>query len=188
MNLIVPDCFVGIGGSAGALNAYKALLGALPSDTGMAFIIISRIDPTANSHLVEILSRHTQMHVLLATAGITVQANHVYSIPANAEMIIEDGMFKTVYPRAKVGRQIDLFLIALGNSFGSRAFGIVLSGYGGDGTEGCRHIKSTGGMTFAQDSSAEVEEMPKNAQEAGWIDFVLPPEKMPAELQRMKKG
>jgi two-component system CheB/CheR fusion protein len=182
---VPPNFIVGIGGSAGALNAYKALLDALPSDTGMAFIVVSHIYPTANSLLGKILSRHTKMPVMLASTAMPIQANHVYVIPANVDLLIESDTFKVVSPRTKRSAQIDLFFISLAEAMEARSIGIVFSGYGGDGTEGCKRIKAKGGTTFAQDMSAEVGEMPLHAQASGCVDFVMPPGKIPDELQRL---
>jgi CRP/FNR family transcriptional regulator, cyclic AMP receptor protein len=185
MELLHPDFIVGIGGSAGALNAYKALLDALPSNTGMAFVIVSHIHPTADSQLVHILSRHTTMPVMVASTAKPIRANRVYVIPPNADLLIEGYTFKIASPRTKRNKQVDMFLISLAEAMGPRAIGIILSGYDGDGTEGCKHIKANGGTTFAQDMSAEVDGMPLSAQASGYVDFVLPPDQMPVELQRV---
>ena len=185
MGSLPPNFIVGIGGSAGALNAYKAFLDALPSNTGMAFVIVSHNHPDAHSYLSQILSRHTKMPVMLAADAMPIQANHVYSIPSNADLTIASNTFKVVSPRATRGEQIDLFLISLAETMGAHAIGIIFSGYGDDGTEGCKHIKAKGGKTFAQDSSAEVDSMPLRAQASGFVDFVLPPDKIPDELQRL---
>ena len=185
MGSLPPNFIVGIGGSAGALNAYKAFLDALPSNTGMAFVIVSHNHPDAHSHLSQILSRHTKMPVMLAADAMPIQANHVYSIPSNADLTIGSSTFKVVSPRARRGEQIDLFLISLAEAMGAHAIGIIFSGYGGDGTEGCKHIKAKGGATFAQDTSAEVGDMPLRAQASGFVDFVLPPDKIPDELQKL---
>jgi len=180
-----PKFIVGIGGSAGGLNAYKALLDALPSNTGMAFVIVSHIFPTANSQLAQILSGHTKMTVMVASAAMPIRANHVYVSPPNADLLIESYTFKVVSPHTRRNVQIDLFLTSLAEAMGTRAIGIILSGYDGDGTEGCKHIKAKGGTTFAQDMSAEVDGMPLSAQASGCVDFVLPPDKIPDELQRL---
>ena len=180
-----PSIIVGVGGSAGALNAYEALLDALPSNTGMAFVIVFHIHPAANSQLAQILSRHTKMPVMLTATAMPVQANHVYVIPANADLTIEDYVFKVVSPRIRRNDQIDLLFISLAKAMGPRAIGIVLSGYDGDGTEGCKQIKAKGGKTFAQDSSAEVSVMPLHAQASGCVDFVLPPEKIADKLKKL---
>ncbi len=180
-----PNFIVGIGGSAGALNAYKALLDALPSNTGMAFVIASHIHPTADSRLAQILSSHTKMPVMAASGAMPIRANQVYVIPPNADLLIENYTFKAVSPRSRRNKQIDLFFISLAEAMGARAIGIVLSGYDGDGTEGCKSIKEKGGTTFAQDMSAEVGGMPLSAQASGCIDFVLPPDEIPDALRRL---
>jgi chemotaxis response regulator CheB len=185
MGTLRPNFIVGIGGSAGALNAYKALLDALPSKTGMAFVIIAHMNPTASSQLAHILSRHTKMTVTVASMAMPIRANHVYVIPPNADLFIEDYTFKVVSPRSKRNVQVDLFLTSLAAAMGAHAIGIILSGMDGDGAGGCKQIKAKGGTTFAQDISAEVGDMPLHAQASGRVDFVLPPEKIPDELRRL---
>ena len=185
MKIAKPNFVVGIGASAGGLNAFKAFFDALPADTGMAFVVISHIYPAAHSELPEILSRHTKMFVVLAASGTKVRANQVYVIPGNADLTIESNLLKVVSPRIRGNSQVDLFFISLAAAMGARAVGIVFSGYHRDGAEGCRRIKAAGGITFAQDASAEVSGMPLSAQATGCIDFVLPPNKIPDELQKM---
>ena len=180
-----PNFVVGIGASAGGLNAYKAFFEAVPSDTGMTFVVISHIHPAAHSQLTQILSRHTKMAVVLAASGITIRANKVYVIPGNADLTLEGCVLKVVSPRIRRNSQVDLFFASLATAMGARAVGIIFSGYDGDGAEGCRRIKAAGGTTFAQDTSAEVSGMPLSAQATGCIDFVLPPNKIPDELQKM---
>ncbi len=187
MRQVQPHFIVGVGGSAGAMNAYKALLGAMPSNSGMAFVVVSHIHPAANSQLAQVLSRHTKMPVTQAAEAMPILANHVYVIPPNADLLIDRQTFKVVSPRTKGNAQIDLLFISLAEAMGARAIGIVLSGYDGDGTEGCRQIKANGGTTFAQDMSAEVSAMPLSAQASGCVDFVLPPEKIPAALKRLAR-
>ena len=157
MGQLHPNFIVGIGGSAGALNAYKELLDGMPSTTGMAFVIGSQIHPTANSQLAHLLSRHTKMPVTLASTAMPIRANRVYVIPPNAGLLIESYTFKVATPRTGRDEQIDLLFSSLADAMGARAIGIIFSGYGGDGTEGCKHIKANGGKTFAQDMSAEVD-------------------------------
>ena len=178
-----PNFIVGIGGSAGALDAYKSLLNALSPNTGMAFVIVFHIHPAADSQLAQILSRHTKMPVMRAAVAMSIQANHVYVIPANADLTIEDCAFKVVSPRTARNVQVDLLFTSLAKEIGSRAIGIVLSGYSHDGTEGCKQIKAKGGRTFAQDKSAEINFMPLNAQTSGHVDFVLSPEKIAGKLK-----
>ena len=185
MEISHPNFVVGIGASAGGLDAYKALFDALPSNTGMAFAVISHIHPAAHSQLAEILSRHTKMTVVLAASAMKIRANQVYVIPGNADLLIENGALKVVSPRTSRNAQVDLFFTSLATAMGARAVGIVLSGYDGDGAEGCKRIKAAGGTTFAQDTSAEVSGMPLSARAAGCVDFVLPPDKIPAELDKL---
>ena len=187
MGTLRPKFIVGIGGSAGALNAYKALLDALPTKTGMAFVIISHMNPTASSELAQILSRHTKMAVIVPSDSTPIQANHVYLISPDTDLLIENYIFKVISPRSGRNKQIDLFFVSLAEAMGARAIGIVLSGYDGDGTAGCKHIKAKGGTTFAQDMSAEVNLMPASAQDSGFVDFVLPPDKISVELQKIGK-
>ena len=182
---IQPKLIVGIGGSAGALNAYKALLDVMPSKTGMAFVIISHMNPIAVSQLAKILSRYTKMNVVAASMAMPIYANNVYIIPSDSDLTIEKNKFKVVTPRSQRNRQIDIFFISLAEAMGERAVGIVFSGYDGDGTEGCKHIKAHGGKTFAQDMSAEVDSMPLSAQASGCVDFVIPIENIPEKLKSL---
>lgn len=185
MVTIHPKLIVGIGGSAGALNAYMALLDAMPFNTGMAFVIISHMSPTAHSYLAKILSRHTKMKVKIALEAMQVCANHVYVISSDADLFIKNYIFKVISPRSGRNKQVDLFFTSLAEAMGERAIGIVFSGYSKDGTEGCRCIKTHGGKTFAQDISAEVDSMPLSAQYSGNIDFVIPINKIPNKLKSL---
>jgi len=160
-------------------------LDTLASNTGMAFIIVSHLMPTANSQLAEILSNHTKMPVMVASSSMSIQPNHVYVIPPNADLLIEHFTFKVVTPRTMRNKQIDYFLASLAEAIGDRAIAVILSGYDGDGTEGCKHIKAKGGTTFVQDMSAEVAHMSLSAQASGYVDFVLPPDKISAKLKNM---
>lgn len=185
MKTVQPIFIVGVGGSAGALNAYKALLDAMPPDIGMAFIIISHMNPTAHSQLAKILQRHTKMSVTVASESMPILVNHLYVIPPDSDLTMENFRFKVTSPRIARNKQVDIFFISLAKAMGVRAVGIVLSGYDGDGTEGCKHIKANGGKTFAQDMSAEVNHMPLSAQAAGCVDFVLPLNKIPDKLKSL---
>ena len=185
ISLLRPKLIVGIGGSAGALTAYKALLEALPTDTGMAFVIISHMSPSAYSQLALILSRHTKMQVNVASMKMPIKRDHLYVIPNGVDLLIENYTFKVVSPRSDGHKQIDVFFVSLAEAMGTRAIGIVLSGYNGDGTEGCKQIKAKGGITFAQNNSAEVPHMPLIAQASGCIDFVMSPAKIAGKLKRL---
>ena len=186
MKTVQPIFIVGIGGSAGALNAYKALLDAMPHDTGMAFVIISHMNPTAHSQLAKILQRHTKMSVIVASEAMPILSNHVYVIPPDSNLTMENYRLKVISPRTGRNKQVDLFFISLADEMGARAVGIILSGYDGDGTLGCMHIKAKGGTTFAQDLSAEVDSMPLSAKAAGCADFVLALNKIPGKLKKLE--
>ncbi len=125
------------------------------------------------------------MPVIVASDAMPILANHVYVIPPDSDLTIENYRFRVISPRIGRNKQVDLFFISLADAMGARAVGIVLSGYDGDGTEGCKHIKANGGKTFAQDMSAEVDSMPLSAQAAGFIDFVIPLNKIPAKLKSL---
>ena len=185
MTTTSPSFVVGIGASAGGLSAYKSFFNALPPDTGMAFVVISHLLPAAHSHLAEILTRHTPMPIFLAVSGMLVRANEVYVIPGNADLLLEDGTLIVISPRNSRNSQIDIFFSSIALAMGPRAVGIVFSGYDGDGAAGCQRIKAAGGTTFAQDDTAEVNGMPLRARATGSVDFVLPANEMPAELQKM---
>lgn len=164
---------------------------AMPSDSGMAFVIVCHLMPTASSQLASILSSRTKMRVMVAATGMPIRANHVYVIPPDADLLIQGEVFKVVSPRTmhrSRHKQVDLFLTSLAVAMGARAIGIIFSGRDGDGTEGVKHIKAKGGITFAQDFSAQQEGMPLSAQASGCIDFVLPPEKIPDELRRLLRA
>lgn len=122
---------------------------------------------------------------IIAAEAMPILANHVYIIPPDSDLTMDNYSFNVISPRISRGKQVDLFFISLANEMGARAVGIVLSGYFSDGTIGCKHIKANGGTTFAQDMSAEVHSMPLSVQAAGYADFVLPLNKIPAKLKRL---
>src|SRR5712691_2836257 len=176
---------VGIGASAGGLEAFSQLLKELPADTGLAFVLVQHLDPKHESQLPEVLSRTTAMPVLAVTDRLRVEPDHVYVIPPNADMTIGGGVF-ALTPRAKVDhyRPIDHFFNSLAQEQEGRALGVVLSGTGSDGTLGLRAIKAEGGITFAQDeNSAKHPGMPQSARAVA--DFVLPPAGIARELARI---
>ncbi len=185
MKTVQPIFIVGIGGSAGALNAYKALLDAMPPATGMAYVIISHMNPTAHSFLAEILQWRTKIPVIVASEAMPILGNHVYVIPPDSDLTMENYRFKVISPRSGRNKQVDLFFISLANEMGVRAVGIILSGYDGDGSEGCKVIKVKGGKIFAQDMSAEVNSMPLSALATDCVDFVLPLNKIPDKLKSL---
>jgi len=151
----------------------------------MAFVIVPHLLPNASSQLALILARHTKMKVMVATTGTRIRRDHVYVIPPNADLLMEGAMLKVISPRTGRNKQVDLFFLSLAESMGPRAIGVIVSGYDGDGTAGCKQIKERGGTTFSQDDSAEVTDMPRHAEASGNIDFVLSPAKIADKLQRI---
>jgi two-component system CheB/CheR fusion protein len=181
---------VGIGASAGGLEAFSTLLANFPETTGMALVFLQHLDPSHHSALEEILSRTTKIPVTQVTEGIQVRPNHVYIIPPNSDMIIKDGTLRLSARSLTQGqhRPIDGFFISLAEDCGDRAIGVILSGTASDGTSGCLAIKAVGGITLAQDeATAKYSSMPRSAVESGSIDFVLPPKAIAEELSRIEK-
>jgi two-component system CheB/CheR fusion protein len=178
----------GIGASAGGLEVFRFLLADLPADTGLAIVFVQHLDPTHHSILAEILARATAMPVSEAADGMPVEANHVYVIPANADLTMAHGALRLAprTPTPGFHMPIDRFLRSLAEECGSGAIGVILSGTGSDGSAGLEAVKAAGGVTFAQDpATAEFAAMPQAAAATGCVDFVLPPERIAAELVRI---
>ncbi|MEG3849589.1 chemotaxis protein CheB [Microcoleus sp. herbarium19] len=179
---------VGIGASAGGLEAFMQLLSHLPIDTGMAFVIIQHMLPAQESLLSVILSRSTQMQVHEVTDGMRVAPNQVYVIPPNASMTIARGILN-LKPRG-TGRgifmSVDTFLFSLAEERGNKAIGVILSGGDSDGAQGLKAIKAAGGITFAQcEDSAQVSSMPNTAVATGQVDFILTPQKIAQKIAEL---
>jgi two-component system CheB/CheR fusion protein len=179
-----PAKIVGVGASAGGLEAFTELLSHLPDDTGMAFVLIQHLDPDHESHLTELLSKACKMPVCEVKGETRAEPNHVYVIPPRCNLGISDGVINTpVRPASGHNLSIDFFLRALATDRGSRALGVVLSGTASDGTLGLQAIKAAGGVTFAQEvRTAKFESMPRSAIAAGVVDFILPPAEIAREL------
>ena len=145
-----PFPVVGIGASAGGLEAFTALLKALPRNTGMAFVLVQHMDPAHESALSNILSRATAMPVSEITDGMAVKPNHVYVIPSNADLALRGGILRLAERKEHAGRHlpIDHFLASLAQDRQSAAIGIILSGTASDGRQGLKAIKAEGGLTF----------------------------------------
>lgn len=181
----LPFPIVAIGASAGGIEAIRALLEALPADTGMAFVILQHLSPTHGSMLAEILSRATRMPVREARSDMAVERDHVYVIPPNRMLAYERGMLELSPREGAPGhnRPIDDFMRSLAENHAHKSIGVVLSGTANDGTLGLQEIKGAGGITFAQDATAEQASMPRSAIAAGVVDFVLPPDEIARELR-----
>ena len=184
----VPFPIVGVGASAGGLEAVTQLLRALPVDTGASFVIIQHLAPDHASNLAEILSRSTPMPVCEVHDEPKVEQDHVYVIPPGRDMIIEGGKLHLLPQDRYVRRRgIDQFFSSLAEDCGHKAIGVVLSGAMSDGTLGLEAIKAAGGITFAQNDSAQHDSMPRSAVASGCVDFVLPPNQIADEIARIAR-
>ncbi|MDP4283200.1 MAG: chemotaxis protein CheB [Bacteroidota bacterium] len=178
---------VGIGASAGGLEAFKRLVKAIPENSGIAYILVQHLHPDHSSSLPDILQRETAIPVNEISNNVKVEPDKVYIIPANKMLVATDGVLK-LSPRPKDHKNmpIDIFFSSLAEVHQSHAIGIVLSGNGADGTVGLRDIKDHGGITFAQDlESAAYDSMPQSAIKSGVVDFILSPEEMPKQLLKL---
>ena len=178
---------VGIGASAGGLDAFTQFFTAMPDDTDLAFVLIQHLDPRHVSLTAELLGKHTRMRVVQATDEMHVEPNHVYVIPPKQYLTISG---ETLHLTEQVENRgvrvpIDFFFRSLADDQQQRAIGIVLSGTGSDGTLGVREIKAAGGMVIVQaPETAQYDGMPRSAIAAGVVDYVLPVEAMPDVLVR----
>ena len=178
---------VGIGASAGGLEAFRKLLEALPADTGIAFVLIPHLEPTHASMMVDLLGLHTAMAVLQVTDGMPIERNHVYVIPPQAYLSVHDGLLRLSRPEAPHGARLpfDYFLHSLAEQYGQRAVAVILSGTGADGSVGLKAISDGGGLVIAQDpEEAAYDGMPRNAIATGAVNLVLPVMQIPEALIR----
>ncbi|ACY15752.1 chemotaxis protein CheB [Haliangium ochraceum] len=176
---------VGVGASAGGLEALETLFGAMPLDSGMAFIVLQHLSPDFESHMDELLGRKTDIPIRRIRNGMRVRPNEIYLAPAKQEMIISNGTLLLTErdPTQGFTLPIDHFFRALAHDAGTNAIGIVLSGTGSDGSRGIREIHAAGGLVLSQsEESAKFDGMPRSAQKTGVVDAVLHPELMPERL------
>jgi hypothetical protein len=187
-----PVAIVGLGASAGGVDALQKLFAALPAKSGLAFVIISHLSPDHESMLSEVIGRYTAMPVQGADDGAPLRSDNVYVLRSNTVIGVEKARLRvTRLPTAQRERTpIDIFFGALAKDQGERAIGIVLSGGGTDGTLGIKAIKEYGGFTFAQvadGSSLRHSAMPDSAIATGVVDFAVPVEQMPDRLLELAK-
>jgi len=176
---------VGIGASAGGLEAFERFFTHLQPDTGMAFVVVQHLDPNHDSMLVELVERYTSVPVLRATHEAVVQPNTIYIIPPNRDIALQEGKLILTKPSQPRGFRlpIDFFFRSLAHDQGDRAVCIVLSGTASDGALGVKAIKGEGGMVMAQEpETARYPGMPQSAIATNMVDFILPPEEMPTTL------
>ena len=181
---------VGIGASAGGLEACTALLKALPVNPGMAFVVVQHLDPRHESILHKLLSRTTEMPVVQAEDGMVLEPDHVYVIPPDKDIALRERTLRLMSRRRTGGIHLPInrFFVSLAADQKAAAIGVILSGTATDGTVGLQAIKSEGGVAFAQDpGSAAHPGMPESAIQAGCVDFALPPEEIARELIRLER-
>lgn len=185
-----PCPVVGIGASAGGIEALIALFEAMPADCGMAFLVVMHLDPTRESALAEVLSQHCALTASEATNGEAIEANHIYVIPPAASLTVDNGHLLITEPVERHGARypIDRLFESLARGRGERAICIVLSGSGSDGTQGLKEVKEQGGCILVQEpSTARFDAMPTSAIAANLADHILPPQDMPAVLLRYSR-
>jgi two-component system CheB/CheR fusion protein len=176
---------VGIGASAGGLEALERLFKVMPADTGLAFIIIQHLSPDFKSLMDELLARYTRMPIHRVEDGMAIEANAIYLMPPKKEMIISGGrlLLTDKDPQQDLSLPIDHFFRSLAQDAGRCAIAIVMSGTGSDGSRGIRDVHEGGGLVISQsEESAKFDGMPRSARDTGVVDCVLPPEEMPQAL------
>lgn len=178
---------VGIGASAGGLEAITELISKIPANSGMAFLVVQHLDPQRASLLSDILRGRTALTVSEAVEGIVVQVDHLYVIPPNTSMLIQGGHLKLMARDQTLGppMPIDDLFESLAKDQGANGIGVILSGAGSDGAIGLQTLHNVGAITFAQDESAKYPSMPRTVRGLGCVDLVLPPSEIANELMRV---
>jgi two-component system, chemotaxis family, CheB/CheR fusion protein len=184
-HMLAPARVVGIGASAGGLNALGKLFEAIPGDTGMAFVVVSHLAADADSHLADLLGTHTRLPVLRISDGLAMRRDHAYVSPPGFELELSDGQLRLVDPdpQRPAHAPIDRFFRALARERGRDAIAVLLSGAGADGTQGMKAIKEIGGLTMVQSpEEAEHDGMPRSAIATGLVDLVVAAAEIPSRL------
>ncbi len=178
---------VGIGASAGGMEAIETFFSAMPADSNMAFVIIQHLSPTHKSLMSSLLAKHTRMKVMEAQDGIKIEPGCVYINPPDRNMALINGTlcFMELPAARELRLSVDYFFRTLAEDREEKAICIILSGTGSDGTLGVKAVKEKGGLVIIQDpESAKYDGMPRSAISAGLADYILPPEKMPEQLMK----
>ena len=186
LSLTLPSHYIGIGASAGGLEALQTLLQNLPKDTGACFIIVQHLSPDFKSMMLELLSKHTSMEIQNVQDGIQVKPNTIYLIPPKKNMLVAQGqlLLSDKMPDSGLNLPIDIFFRSLSEDQQHKAIGIILSGTGSDGSRGIKALKEAGALVIAQDpESAKFDGMPNSAINTGIIDLILRPEDMGEKLE-----
>ncbi|CAN5252327.1 hypothetical protein BH20GEM2_BH20GEM2_06540 [soil metagenome] len=186
-----PLTVVGLGASAGGLQALQQFFAAVPADSGMAYVVIVHLDPDRESQMAHLLQNRAAIPVAQVAETVRVEPGRAYIIPPGHYLEIADDHIRLSPRGGERGKHapIDFFFCTLADAYGADSVGIVLSGTGSDGTSGLRRIKEAGGITIAQDpDDAEYDSMPRSAIATGQVDLVLPAAEIPAELLRVKRN
>jgi two-component system, chemotaxis family, CheB/CheR fusion protein len=182
---------VGIGASAGGLEALEALFAAMPVDSGMAFVVLQHLSPDFESRMVELLGRRTRIPIQQVTDGVLVEPDHIYLIPPRKDMILSGGhlLLTDKDPAPGLTLPIDHFMRSLAQDAGGAAIAVILSGTGSDGSRGIKEIHESGGLVIAQDPrTARFDGMPRSAIDTGVVDLELAPAAIPDALIRYRQG
>ncbi|WP_369985698.1 chemotaxis protein CheB [Thalassolituus sp.] len=180
-----PTHYIGIGASAGGLEALQDLFANTPSDSGVAYIVVQHLSPDYKSMMPELLSRHSTMPIQQVTDSTELLADHIYLMPPRNNMMIADGklLLTDAVPQSQPPMPIDFFFKSLAQNYAHRAVGIILSGTGSDGTRGVKSLKEAGGMVIVQEpDSAKFDGMPRSAVNTGFADLVLEASEIGASL------
>lgn len=179
---------VGIGSSAGGLEALKTVLPNLPDNPGLTYIVAQHLDPKHRSMLVSLLSRDSKMEVLEARNGQELEPRKIFITPPNCEVTVSKGVLRLRKPTYSIGPKpsVDQLFVSIAEDRGENCIGIILSGTGSDGSHGIRAIRAAGGLTVAQEEkTAKYNGMPHAAIETGCVDLILPPDKIGSEISRI---
>ena len=182
---VVSFPIIGIGTSAGGLEALELFLRHVPKESGMAFVVIQHLSPTHVGNLPELLQRTTPMKVEQVDGAVRVKPDSVYVIPPNCDMTISNRILHLQVPGRTHGLRlpIDTFFRSLAEDCGVQSIGVILSGMGSDGTLGMCAIKEQGGLTLVQEpASAKFDSMPQSVSNAGYVDIIAPAEELPAQI------
>ena len=182
--------YVGIGASAGGLEALRPFVASLPVEANMTYIVAQHMSPDHRSLMVELLARETHLEVEEACNDSVPRANTIYVTPPNTDITVAEGKLFISKPTNTIGPKpsVDRFFMSLAEDLEDRAIGIILSGTGSDGARGIRAIKAAGGISIAQDpKSAKYDSMPNSAIRAGGTDLVLPPHEIANQLSSIVK-
>src|SRR6185436_5374956 len=185
-----PQRVVGVGASAGGLDALKQLVGSIPADTGLAFVVLQHLPPSQIGQLASLLAAATAIPVIDVASGHRIEPNTILVVPPHTSACLFRGalVLRTAKPGVRPWQPIDALFVSIAEVLRERAVGVVLSGTARDGTEGLRAIRAAGGLTFAQDpSTAQFDEMPRSAIVAGVAEIVLSPAQIGDEIGKIAK-